>query len=90
MPKFVIERTIPGVGNLSDEEFKAIAQKSRNVLKTMGPDIQWEQSFVTGDKVYCVYIAPNEEMVREHARHGEFPAEIVNRVARIIDPTTAE
>jgi len=90
MPKFVIERAIPGVGKLSPAELKAISQKSCSVLTSMGPQIQWVQSYVTGDKIYCVYNAPNEEMVRRHAKEGGFPATSVARVTTIIDPTTAE
>jgi hypothetical protein len=90
MPKYVIERDLPGAGKLSPQELKAISQKSCGVLSTLGPQIQWVQSYVTGDKVYCVYIAPNEEMVREHARQGGFPANRVSEVASVIDPTTAE
>lgn len=90
MPKYVIEREIPGAGQLSQEQLKAISQASCGVLSNMGPQIQWVHSYVTGDKIYCVYIAPNEEMVREHARQGGFPANAVNEVANIIDPTTAE
>ena len=90
MPKFLIEREIPGAGNLSDQELQAISQTSCGVLKEMGPQIQWVESYVTGDKVYCVYIAPDEEMVREHARRGEFPANRVSEIRRMIDPTTAE
>ena len=90
MPKFVIERETPGAGKLSTEQLKAISQTSCGVLSKMGPQIQWLQSYVTGDKIYCVYIAPNEEMVREHAKQGGFPANQVNQVATIIDPTTAE
>ena len=90
MPKYVIEREIPGAGKLSPQELRAISQKSCGVLNTMGPQIQWLQSYVTGDKVYCVYIAPNEEMVREHAQQGGFPANRVSEVTTIIDPTTAE
>ena len=90
MPKYVIEREIPGAGNLSAEELKGISQKSCSVLSNMGPQIQWVQSYVTGDKVYCVYIAPNEAMVREHAQQGGFPANRVSEVSSIIDPTTAE
>ena len=90
MPKFVIERDIPGAGNLSAKELHAISEKSCGVLGKMGPQIQWLQSFVTGDKVYCIYIAPNEDMVREHARQGGFPANRVSEVKNIIDPTTAE
>ena len=90
MPKYVIEREIPGAGKLSPAELKAISQKSCSVLEGMGPQIQWLQSYVTGDKVYCVYIAPNEAMVREHARQGGFPADSVSEVTTIIDPVTAE
>ena len=90
MPKYVIEREIPGAGKLSQEQLKAISQASCGVLSNMGPRIQWVHSYVTGDKIYCVYIAPNEEMVREHAKQGGFPANAVNEVANVIDPTTAE
>jgi hypothetical protein len=90
MPKFVIEREIPGVGGLTAEQLKAVSQTSCGVLKGMGPQIQWVQSFVTDDKIYCVYIAPNEETVREHARLGQFPANSVAAVRAVIDPTAAE
>lgn len=90
MPKYVIERDIPGAGQLSATELRGISQKSCGVLSGMGPQIQWLHSYVTGDKVYCVYIAPNEEAVREHARQGGFPANRVSAVTTIIDPTTAE
>jgi hypothetical protein len=90
MPKFVIEREIPGAGSLSAEQLHAISQKSCGVLQNMGPKIQWVESFVTDDKIYCVYIAPDEATVREHARQGEFPANRVSRVVTKIDPTTAE
>jgi hypothetical protein len=90
MPKFVIEREIPGAGKLSPQELQAISQKSCAVLNGMGPQIQWIQSYVTDDKIYCVYVAPNEEAVREHARQGAFPANTVSRVRAVIDPTTAE
>ena len=90
MPKFVIEREIPDAGKLSAQDLQAISQKSCGVLNQMGSQIQWIQSYVTDDKVYCVYIAPNEEMVREHARQGEFPANRVSEVKTVIDPTTAE
>lgn len=90
MPKYVIEREIPGAGKLSPQELKAISQTSCGVLSKMGPQIQWLQSYVTDDKIYCVYIAPDGEMVREHARQGGFPANRVSEVASIIDPTTAE
>lgn len=90
MPKFVIERDIPGAGNLSPAELQGISQKSCGVLSAMGPQIQWVQSYVTGDKIYCVYVAPDEKTVREHARQGGFPADRVSRVVTTIDPTTAE
>jgi hypothetical protein len=90
MPKFVIEREIPGAGKLSPAELQAISQKSCSVLRSLGPQIQWVQSYVTSDKIYCVYNAPNEEMVRRHAQEGGFPANSVARVTTIIDPTTAE
>ena len=90
MPKYVIEREIPEAGKLSAQQLQAISQKSCGVLKNLGPQIQWVQSYVTDDKIYCVYIAPNEEMVREHAQQGGFPANRVSEVKGIIDPTTAE
>ncbi len=90
MPKFIIEREIPGAGKLSSQDLHAIAQKSCGVLQEMGPQIKWQESYVTGDKIYCVYNAPDEESVREHARRGGFPADAVNRVVTRIDPTTAE
>jgi len=90
MPKFLIEREIPGAGKLSKDELHAISQKSCGVLKNMGPAIQWVESYVTDDKVYCVYIAPNEQMVREHASQGGFPANKISQVRRMIDPTTSE
>jgi hypothetical protein len=90
MPKFVIEREIPGAGKLSSQELHGISQKSCNVLRNLGPQIQWVESYVTDDKIYCVYIAPNEEIIREHARQGGFPANRVSAVRRMIDPTTAE
>ena len=90
MPKFVIEREIPGAGNLSSQELQGISQKSCGVLQNMGPQIQWVQSYVTGDKIYCVYIAPSEEMIREHAQQGGFPANRVSEIKSVIDPTTAE
>ena len=89
MPKYVIEREIPGAGNFSADQLKAISQTSCGVLDQMGTQIQWVHSYVTGDKIYCIYIAPNEEMVREHAQKGGFPANEVNQVYAIIDPTTA-
>src|SRR6185295_14681583 len=90
MPKFLIEREIPGAGKLSNAELQAISQTSCGVLQKLGPQIQWVQSYVTGDKVYCVYIAPNEELIREHARQGGFPANRISEITSIIDPTTAE
>ena len=90
MPKFVIERETPNVGKLSPEELRAVSQKSCGVLRNLGPQIQWVQSYVTDDKVYCVYIAPNKEMVREHAKQGGFPANRISEVKSVIDPTTAE
>jgi cell division inhibitor SulA len=90
MPKYVIEREIPGAGKLSLQQLQAISQKSCGVLRQLGPQIQWIQSYVTEDKVYCVYIAPNEEIVREHARQGGFPANRISEIKQVIDPTTAE
>ena len=90
MPKYVIEREIPGAGKLSVEQLKGISQTSCNVLRKMGSEIQWVNSYVTTDKIYCVYIAPNEEMVREHAKLGGFPANSVSQVSAIIDPITSE
>lgn len=90
MPKYVIEREISGAGKLSGDDLKGISAKSCDVLRELGPTIQWVESYVTNDKIYCVYIAPNEELVREHARKGGFPANRVSEVKRVIDPTTAE
>jgi hypothetical protein len=90
MPKFVIERDLPGAGKLSPNELQAISQKSCAVLSELGPQVQWMNSFVTDDKIYCIYIAPSAEAVREHARRGGFPATQVNEVRTMIDPTTAE
>ena len=90
MPKFVIEREIPGAGKLTPPELQAISQKSCGVLRDMGPAIQWVESFVTDDKIYCVYIAPNEDAVRAHAQQGGFPANRISRIQSMIDPTTAE
>lgn len=90
MPKYVIERDIPNVGDLSQEQMLGVAQKSCSVLKNLGPQVQWLESYVTQDKIYCIYIAPNEAMVREHAKQGGFPANRVSEVKSIIDPTTAE
>jgi hypothetical protein len=90
MPKYVIEREIPGAGNLSSAELQGVAQTSCNVLKEMGPQIQWVESYVTGDKVYCIYISPNEDMIREHAKQGGFPANRISEIKTTIDPTTSE
>ncbi|MFY9853082.1 MAG: DUF4242 domain-containing protein [Terracidiphilus sp.] len=90
MPKFVIERDIPQVGNLSPEQLKAVSQTSCDVLRELGPQIQWLQSYVTDDKIYCIYIAPDEDVVRKHAQQGGFPANRVSRVRAVIDPTAAE
>jgi hypothetical protein len=90
MPKYVIEREIPGAGALTPEQLQGISQTSCGVLSKLGPQIQWVQSYVTGDKIYCIYNAPNEAMVREHAAMGGFPANSVAKVITIIDPTTAE
>ena len=90
MPKYVIEREIPGAGKLTADQLRGISQKSCGVLTKLGPQIQWIESYVTDDKVYCVYISPNEELVREHAKQGGFPANRVSEVRQIIDPTTAE
>ena len=90
MPKYLIEREIPGAGDLTHEQLQAISQKSCGVLRGMGPQIQWVQSYVTGEKIYCVYIAPDEAAVREHAAQGGFPANRVSEIKSVIDPTTAE
>ncbi|MBM3811538.1 MAG: DUF4242 domain-containing protein [Acidimicrobiia bacterium] len=90
MPKYVIERDLPGAGVLPKDKLQAIAQKSRSVLESLGPQIQWVQSYLTDDKIYCVYISPNEEMIREHASRGGFPAGKISEVRGMIDPTTAE
>ncbi len=90
MPKFIIEREMAGVGAASAKDMQGAATTSCDVLRAMGPDIQWVESYVTGDKIYCVYVAPNEEMIREHAQRGGFPANQISKVERMIDPTTAE
>lgn len=90
MPKYIIEREIPGAGELTAQELQGISQKSCGILNKLGSQIQWVESFVTDNKIYCVYIAPSEEMVREHARQGGFPANSVSEVKTVIDPTTAE
>ncbi|MEO6587933.1 MAG: DUF4242 domain-containing protein [Pyrinomonadaceae bacterium] len=90
MPKYVIEREILGAGNMSADELRGASQTSCNVLTKMGTDIQWVQSFVTGDKLYCIYVAPNEEMIRQHANESGFPANKISEIKAVIDPTTAE
>lgn len=90
MPKFVIERELPGAGKLSSNELQAISQKSCGVLRNLGPQIQWVHSYVTDDKIYCIYIAPDEKTIREHAKQGGFPANRVSEIRTVIDPTTAE
>ena len=90
MPKYVIEREVPGAGNLSANQLQAISQTSCGVLRKLGPEIQWVHSYVTGDKIYCIYIAPNEQLVREHASQGGFPANRVSEIKSTIDPTTAD
>ncbi|MFT5731411.1 MAG: hypothetical protein ACJA2W_000575 [Planctomycetota bacterium] len=90
MPKYLIEREIPGAGSLPPSDLQAISQKSCGVLSAMGPQIQWVQSYVTGDKIYCIYVAPDEAAIAEHARQGGFPANRISEVTTIIDPTTAE
>ena len=90
MPKYVIEREIPGLGKLSSEELQGVSEKSCDVLRELGGDVQWLHSYVTDDKLFCVYIAPNEQRVQEHADRGGFPANAIARVHRLIDPTTAE
>jgi len=90
MPKYVIERELPGAGKLSTDELTAVSQKSCSVLRNLGPEIQWVHSYVTDDKIYCIYIAPNADMIRKHAQQGGFPANKVSEVKRVIDPTTAE
>lgn len=90
MPKFLIEREIPGAGKLTPQELQGIAQTSCGVLKNMGPQIQWVQSYVTADKVYCVYIADNEDLIKKHAKEGGFPANLISEITTIIDPTTSE
>ena len=90
MPKYIIEREIPNAGKLSADELQGVAQKSCSVLRNLGPQIQWVESFVTDNKVYCVYISPNEEMIRKHAQEGGFPANKISEIRRMIDPTTSE
>lgn len=90
MPKYVIERELPGAGKLSPQEIRGISQKSNQVLEVLGPQIQWVESYVTDDKIYCVYISPNEELIKKHAQQGGFPANKISEVKRTIDPTSAE
>ena len=90
MPRFVIERELPGAGKLSPQDLRAISRKSRDVLRSMGPQIQWVHSYVTDDKLYCVYVAPDEDSVRQHAEQGGFPANSIARVHAVIDPVTGE
>lgn len=90
MPKFVIERDLAGAGKLSPEELKGISQKSCDVLRKLGPEINWVQSYVTDDKIYCIYVAPSAEMIREHAQEGGFPANRISEIRSVVDPTTAE
>jgi Protein of unknown function (DUF4242) len=90
MPKFLIEREIPGAGALTPAELQGVSEKSLSVLRVLGPEIQWVESYVTGDKIYCVYIAPNAELIREHARQGGFPANRISEITTTLDPTTAE
>jgi len=90
MPKYVIEREIPGAGSLSPQDLQGISQKSCTVLQNLGPQIQWVESYVTADKIYCVYIAPSEDMIRAHAQQGGFPANRISEIKSVIDPTTAE
>lgn len=90
MPKYVIEREIPGAGELGAEQLQAISQKSCDILRVMGPEIQWVHSYVTGNKIYCIYIAPDEATIREHAARGSFPVNRISEVKTIIDPTTSE
>ena len=90
MPKYVIERELPGAGDLSREQLQSVAQKSCDVLRAMGPEIQWVHSYVTDDKIYCVYFAANEQLLREHAERGGFPANRISQVKEVIDPSTSE
>jgi len=90
MPKYVIERDLPGAGKLTPDELRGVSQKSCNVLSKLGPEIQWIHSYVTADKIYCIYRAPNEAMIREHAKQGGFPANKISEVSTVIEPTSAE
>ena len=90
MPRYLIERDIPGAGDFCQGDLRGISRKSRDVLMDMGPTIQWVQSYVTGDRIYCIYVAPSEDLIREHARRGGFPANRISRIVTGIDPTTAD
>jgi hypothetical protein len=90
MPKYVIERELPGAGKLTPDQLRGVSQKSCNVLSKLGPEIQWIHSYVTADKIYCIYRAPNEAMIREHAKQGGFPANKISEIATVIEPTSAE
>lgn len=90
MPKYVIERELPGAGNLTPEQLQAVSQKSCSVLNKLGPEIQWIHSYVTADKIYCIYRAPSEQLIREHAKQGGFPANKISEIATVIEPSTAE
>jgi hypothetical protein len=90
MPKYIIERTIQGAANLANHDFQSISQQSCNVLEQLGPQIQWVQSYVAGDKFYCIYNAANEDLIREHARQGGFPIDLISKIQAIVDPTSAE
>ena len=90
MPKYLIERELPGAGKLNPNELQAVAQKSCSVVRNLGPEIQWIETYVTDDKLYCVYIAPNEQLIRDHAKQGGFPANRISEAKRMFDPTTAE
>jgi len=90
MPKYIIERNLPGIGNISIEDLKSAAQTSCDILRKMGPEIQWLHSYVADDTMYCIYIAPNENMIKQHAKDGGFPADKISKISKIIDPTTAE
>ncbi|HMH46062.1 MAG TPA: DUF4242 domain-containing protein [Pyrinomonadaceae bacterium] len=90
MPKYVIERELPGAGSMSAQDLHGVSQKSCSVLQNLGPQIQWVQSYVTADKIYCIYIAPSEDMIRSHAQQGGFPANRISEIKTVIDPTTAE
>ena len=90
MPKYLIERELPGAGNLSQQQLQAVSQKSCSVLQNLGPQIEWVHSYVTGDKIYCIYNAPSEELIRQHAKQGGFPANRISEIKTMIDPSTAE